>query len=159
MNASPGLAAPRNAGWRDHAGYAGAAPGDAGATPGDDSEWRRRAACASEDLELFFPVGSEGPALTQIAAAKDICARCPVREACLRYAVTTGQAYGIWGGLTADERRGLRYREQSSGPPHNRHIAPWTLARHYKEESAMTITEQAAGTALEGSLTGGGGVQ
>jgi len=76
--------------------------------------WRRRAACAGEDLELFFPVGSDGPALTQVAAAKDICARCPVREACLRYSVT-GQGYGIWGGLTAEERRGLRYPEQLSG--------------------------------------------
>ncbi|MGH3262245.1 MAG: WhiB family transcriptional regulator [Trebonia sp.] len=80
-------------------------------------EWRRQAACAGDDRELFFPIGSEGPARTQIAAAKAICARCPVREACLRYAVTTGQGYGIWGGLTADERRGLRYQERSSWLP------------------------------------------
>lgn len=82
----------------------------------DVNGWRRRAACAGEDLELFFPFGSAGPALTQIAAAKAICARCPVRQACLRYAVTTGQGHGIWGGLTEDERRGLRYPGQISGP-------------------------------------------
>lgn len=78
--------------------------------------WRRRAACTGEDLELFFPFGSDGPPLTQVEA-KAICARCPVREACLRYAVTTGQGYGIWGGLIEDERRGLRYPEQLSGLP------------------------------------------
>ena len=90
--------------------------GDACAAPGAGISWRRRAACGGEDLELFLPVGS-GPALAQIAAAKAVCARCPVRDACLRYAVTTGQGYGIWGGLTEDERRGLRYPEQLSGLP------------------------------------------
>lgn len=33
---------------------------------------------------------------------------CPVREDCLRYALLTSQRYGIWGGLTELERRGLR---------------------------------------------------
>jgi len=59
---------------------------------------------------LFFPVSDSGPALEQIAAAKAICVRCPVRDACLRYALATGQGPGIWGGLTEDERRGLRYQ-------------------------------------------------
>jgi WhiB family redox-sensing transcriptional regulator len=89
----------------------------AGATRGDGTSWRLHAACADEDIELFFPVGTGGPALAQIAAAKDTCARCPVREACLRYALTTGQGRGIWGGLTEGERCGMRYQEQRSEPP------------------------------------------
>lgn len=77
--------------------------------PGRDvGHWRRRAACQGEDPELFFPVGSAGPALAQIAEAKKICARCLVSRACLAFAMTTGQQYGIWGGLTEDERRQLR---------------------------------------------------
>lgn len=77
--------------------------------PGRDvGNWRRRAACQGKDPELFFPVGSAGPALTQIAEAKKICARCPVLRACLVFAMATGQEYGIWGGLTEDERRQLR---------------------------------------------------
>lgn len=77
--------------------------------PGRDAGyWRRRAACQGKDPELFFPVGSAGPALTQIAEAKKICARCPVLRACLVFAMATGQEYGIWGGLTEDERRQLR---------------------------------------------------
>lgn len=77
--------------------------------PGPDrGYWRRWAACQREDPELFFPVGSTGPSLAQITEAKKICARCPVRTACLVFAMTTGQAYGIWGGLTEDERRRIR---------------------------------------------------
>ena len=69
-----------------------------------------------EGPELFFPVGSVGPALAQIAEAKAVCTRCPVREACLRFALSTGQGYGIWGGLTEDERRNLRRRQRLPGP-------------------------------------------
>lgn len=84
---------------------------DAGAW--DKGGWRGRAACRGEDPELFFPLGSSGPAaLARIAAAKAICARCPVREACLRFALDTGQDYGIWGGLAEDERRKLRPRKR-----------------------------------------------
>lgn len=74
----------------------------------NEDYWRCRAACRGKDPELFFPVGSAGPALAQIAEAKKICARCLVRTACLASAITTGQEYGIWGGLTEDERRRLR---------------------------------------------------
>jgi WhiB family redox-sensing transcriptional regulator len=74
----------------------------------DEGGWRGHAACRGADPELFFPIGSAGPALKQIAAAKAICARCPVRKACLRFALGTGQNYGIWGGLTEDDRRVLR---------------------------------------------------
>ena len=78
----------------------------------DEGGWRDRASCRGEDPELFFPIGSTGPVLAQIAEAKEVCAQCPVREACLDFALSTGQAYGIWGGLTEDERRGLRRRMQ-----------------------------------------------
>jgi WhiB family transcriptional regulator, redox-sensing transcriptional regulator len=87
----------------------------------DEGYWRRRAACRGEEPELFFPVGSAGPAaLAQIAEAKKICARCPVRQACLVFAMATGQEYGIWGGLTEDERSQLRRRvagEQTAAVP------------------------------------------
>ncbi len=71
-------------------------------------DWRDRAACLHEDPDLFFPVGTTGPAIAQAEAAKAICRRCPVREECLEFAMRTGQAFGIWGGLTEEERRALR---------------------------------------------------
>lgn len=80
----------------------------------DEGGWRADAACRGEDPELFFPVGSTGPAAAQVDGAKQICAQCPVREACLEFALRTGQNYGIWGGLTEDERRKLRRRRRAA---------------------------------------------
>lgn len=71
-------------------------------------EWMNFAACLGLEPDLFFPVGTEGPAVTQIKEAKAICAQCPVAWECLNYAVDTGQVDGIWGGTTEDERRAIR---------------------------------------------------
>jgi WhiB family transcriptional regulator, redox-sensing transcriptional regulator len=78
-------------------------------------EWASRGACRHEDPDLFFPIASIGPALAQIARAKDICDRCEVREDCLAYALETGQDCGIWGGTTEEERREHR-RERRRTP-------------------------------------------
>ncbi|MER6787508.1 WhiB family transcriptional regulator [Streptomyces sp. NPDC000658] len=70
-------------------------------------EWLRAAACVGEDPELFFPVGTTGPALREAAEAKRVCARCPVSAACLSYALDTAQTSGVWGGAGEDERAEL----------------------------------------------------
>jgi len=70
-------------------------------------EWLRRAACVGEDPELFFPVGTQGPALRDIAAAKRVCARCPVTLECLDTALSGGQTSGVWGGTCEQERDAL----------------------------------------------------
>lgn len=72
--------------------------------------WRDRPACLGEDPELFFPDGNTGPALLQLEAAKAVCRRCEVVEACLRFAIESGQDAGVWGGLSEDERRALNSR-------------------------------------------------
>jgi WhiB family redox-sensing transcriptional regulator len=74
----------------------------------DESEWRLHAACRHTDPELFFPIGSTGPALEQIAEAKRVCEECPVRTPCLEFALSTSQDSGIWGGTTEEERRLIR---------------------------------------------------
>ena len=57
---------------------------------------------------LFFPAAESGPARdAQVAAAKAVCARCPVRAECLAEALAR-IPYGIAGGLTEHERRRLR---------------------------------------------------
>jgi WhiB family redox-sensing transcriptional regulator len=71
-------------------------------------EWVHRARCKDEDPELFFPVGTTGPAADQIDAAKAICMQCEVRGQCLEWAMATGQDAGVWGGLSEEERRALR---------------------------------------------------
>ncbi|PWI20356.1 transcriptional regulator [Streptomyces sp. Act143] len=70
-------------------------------------EWMRHAACVGEDPELFFPVGTQGPALREIAAAKRVCARCPVASECLDWALRSGQTSGVWGGTCEQERAAL----------------------------------------------------
>ena len=74
----------------------------------DVDNWREESACRDLDANLFFPAGETGPAALQIAQAKTICRACPVREACLDFALVTHQDYGIWGGTTEDERRQIR---------------------------------------------------
>jgi WhiB family redox-sensing transcriptional regulator len=60
------------------------------------------------DPEWFFPVGDTGPALREVAAAKAVCAGCPVARECLDWALRMGEAAGVWGGTTPEERRVLR---------------------------------------------------
>lgn len=78
-------------------------------------DWRHRAACKDEDPELFFPVGTSGPALLQITEAKAVCRRCPVVAECLTWAIATGQDDGIWGGMSEDERRATNRRNARTG--------------------------------------------
>jgi WhiB family transcriptional regulator, redox-sensing transcriptional regulator len=67
--------------------------------------WRSRAACQGIDPGVFFPVGSTGPAIGQIAAAKAICYACQVRNECLEFALVTRQEFGVWGGRDEEQRR------------------------------------------------------
>jgi WhiB family redox-sensing transcriptional regulator len=73
-------------------------------------DWRHRALCRDEDPELFFPIGTTGPAVVQIEQAKAVCRRCPVMQSCLEWALSSGQDSGVWGGLSEDERRALKRR-------------------------------------------------
>ncbi|MFD1667776.1 WhiB family transcriptional regulator [Streptomyces calvus] len=72
--------------------------------------WRNSAACRTEDPDLFFPIGTSGPALMQTEQAKAVCRGCPVREPCLEWALETGQSIGVWGGTSETERRALKRR-------------------------------------------------
>ena len=74
------------------------------------------AACKGADPDLFFGPDAEFVTARQQreAAAKAICAGCPVRLECLAYALDTSQAYGIWGGANEDERRAMRRQRRAS---------------------------------------------
>src|SRR5687767_2880205 len=75
-------------------------------------DWRQQAACLDEDPELFFPVGTTGPALEQVERAKAVCRSCAVIDACLEWALESNQDAGVWGGMSEDERRTLRRSRQ-----------------------------------------------
>ena len=72
------------------------------------TDWRHRAACLDEDPEMFFPIGTTGPALLQQEEAKAVCRRCPVTGECLAWALEIGQDSGVWGGTTEVERRNMK---------------------------------------------------
>ena len=72
--------------------------------------WRDRAACWGQEPELFFPDGNTAPALLQTEEAKAVCLRCEVVEACLKWAMGSGQETGVFGALAEDERRALKRR-------------------------------------------------
>jgi WhiB family redox-sensing transcriptional regulator len=80
-------------------------------------DWRHLAACRDEDPELFFPIGTTGPALLQIEEAKAVCRACSVVDDCLSWALESGQDAGVWGGLSEDERRALARRGVRAGVP------------------------------------------
>lgn len=73
--------------------------------PTRNLDWKSDAACRDLDVDLFFPEteAASGPALA-------VCASCPVREACLDFALRTRQDDGVWGGHTETERKRLRRR-------------------------------------------------
>lgn len=73
--------------------------------PGPPGDWMADAACIGINPDLFFPERGH-PNNNQ--EAKAICARCPVRDDCLNYALTEHIVHGIWGGTSEKERRHLR---------------------------------------------------
>jgi WhiB family redox-sensing transcriptional regulator len=79
-----------------------------------DIQWQEAAICRQADPEIFFPVGSAGPAAAEAQRAKAVCAGCPVHRPCLVYALATGQEFGIWGGRDETERRLLRRQWRQS---------------------------------------------
>ena len=88
-------------------------PGLRPATAVDEDDnplsWQTDALCAQTDPEAFFP--EKGGSTNK---AKSICAACPVAAACLDYALANREEYGVWGGKSEPERRGLLRRRAAS---------------------------------------------
>jgi WhiB family redox-sensing transcriptional regulator len=77
-------------------------------------DWTR-AACVEVEPELFFPPGTTNAlARSQTKAAKEVCAGCDIRLTCLEWAMSTRQEFGVWGGLSEDERHELRRKGKNA---------------------------------------------
>ena len=68
--------------------------------------WAERAACRGQ-TSAMYPEPHDAEALE---AALAHCRRCPVVEPCWEYALATREPWGVWGGMTARERRRARGR-------------------------------------------------
>ena len=75
----------------------------------DKWEWQLHGACRGRDTEVFFhPEGERGPSrANREAAAKAICAQCPVIAQCREAALSAHEPYGVWGGLSEHEREDI----------------------------------------------------
>jgi WhiB family redox-sensing transcriptional regulator len=77
---------------------------------GDD--WQERAACRGADTDEFYAehVRSASAKHAQVRVAKEWCSICDVKQECLLLALNTGDKWGIFGGLTPEERGKIRRR-------------------------------------------------
>ena len=75
-------------------------------------EWQYEGACRDKEPEMFFhPDGERGPRRrNRENVAKAICASCPVIQACRDHALAVQEPYGIWGGLSEDDRLAILSR-------------------------------------------------
>lgn len=81
-------------------------------TTRDDLAWQEDAKCATDEFDVgdFFPPKHRHVRKT----ARELCEGCPVQAECLSFALTRGERFGIWGGLTERERRAVR-RSRTGG--------------------------------------------
>jgi WhiB family transcriptional regulator, redox-sensing transcriptional regulator len=69
-----------------------------------DRPWQLEAKCREfrDNRDWWFPLSGD-----HAGRARDVCARCPVRRACLDYAIEAKITDGMWGGLMPTERQRL----------------------------------------------------
>lgn len=100
-----------------------------------------RCAQRDQDPELWFPTNGDRATAER---AKAICRICPVRSACLEWALAANERTGIWGGTTPNERRALRRTDAkalTSG------IRGSTTADNQRNLRCLTTSELSCGSA------------
>ena len=79
-----------------------------------DWDWQAQAACRGRDTADFYhPDNERGPSRSRRERnAKQVCSGCPVVRQCLRWALSAREPYGVWGGLSTEERELLLRRRR-----------------------------------------------
>jgi WhiB family redox-sensing transcriptional regulator len=82
-------------------------------------DWQIRAACRGLDPMLFFQQTNARGRTKRMneARARAVCAKCPVVAECLNWALSVNEPYGMWGGLSPDERQRLVGQVDAGGQP------------------------------------------
>lgn len=77
--------------------------------------WRSLGACQEHPIELFFHSEDtpRGQRRRNEHEAASICGDCPVLQTCRDHALSTGERYGVWGGLTENQRLRILSRSRS----------------------------------------------
>ena len=94
---------------------------DVSRLPGPNADlwdWQLHGLCRGEDPGMFFhPEGERGPArAAREAAAKAVCGQCPVRTQCASHALAVREPYGIWGGLSEEDRERIYSQNKKLAP-------------------------------------------
>ena len=78
-------------------------------------DWQLRGLCRGKDSSLFFhPEGERGAArAAREQSAKEICLNCPVQKQCSEHALRVREPYGVWGGMTEEEREAHYQRQKA----------------------------------------------
>ena len=93
---------------------------------------------------FFHPQNERGSArVTRDRAAKMICAGCTVRLECADYAVRAREPYGVWGGLSEEDREQIYTRLDAHSYPRERGEG----ARAAQHEIADAVSPRALGIA------------
>jgi WhiB family redox-sensing transcriptional regulator len=75
-----------------------------------ETGWMAKGKCRDLPPKTFFP--SDGVGVDQ---ARQVCAECPVRDACLEYALGHHIDHGVWGGASERERRRIARQRRLAG--------------------------------------------
>jgi len=75
--------------------------------------------CATADPDMFF-LDAYNSVTFQLAV--DVCALCPIVEACLDFSLENEEEFGIWGGAGIGIRR-LIYRDKNHRDTHLKNLA------------------------------------
>lgn len=95
-----------------------------------DTKFMDKGACRGEPIEMFYP-GSHRTSIahrTAIRTAKGICSVCTVAKECLDYSAEY-EPYGVWGGMTDDERNAYRINNNILLKNQTRGLMPDARAR------------------------------
>jgi WhiB family redox-sensing transcriptional regulator len=99
-------------------------------------DWQLQGACRGSEADVFFhPEGERGAARSsRDAAAKAICRGCPVLADCAAHALSVREPYGVWGGMTEEDRE-ARYGSD---------LGPLTAARARIAAERVPLPSRAA---------------
>lgn len=101
--------------------------------PRDNEPWMHAGACVEMPAryDLFFPETKP-----KEREAKSICASCPVAYECLDFSIRSREVWGIWGGMTFDERCDFTTKYRG-------HTSPAAVAAHRRHITELNCRKQA----------------
>ena len=83
--------------------------------------WQEHGACQGFSDVFFHPPNERGSArIERDAAAVSICQECPVRAPCGDYAMRSREPFGVWGGLTEEQRHAILRSTSAADAPRAR---------------------------------------